>query len=103
MPEPYEHTCEDYNQQQHMTCSNHLCGPVDGTGESLSIPLRPVFASWLAGGPYRRPLVILRGADQDPAEIIGRPPKVATATSSVAQTPGPPRTLHHPHSPHRPD
>ena len=41
---------------------------------ALSIPLRPVFASWLA--PHDRPLIILRGADQDPAEIAWQATKI---------------------------
>ena len=38
---------------------------------SLSIPLRPAFASWLGWlAPHDRPLVVIRNADQDPAEIL---------------------------------
>ena len=44
---------------------------------SLSIPLRPVFATWLGWlVPADRPLVIVRNADQDPAEIVWQARKV---------------------------
>lgn len=44
---------------------------------ALSIPLRPVFASWLGWlAPHDRPLVILRAADQDPAEIAWQATKI---------------------------
>ena len=37
---------------------------------AVSIPLRPVFATWLGWlAPADRPLVIVRDPDQDPAEI----------------------------------
>ena len=36
----------------------------------ISIPLRPVFATWLGWlAPADRPIVIVRDPDQDPAEI----------------------------------
>ncbi|MCR3750468.1 MBL fold metallo-hydrolase [Lentzea californiensis] len=44
---------------------------------ALSIPLRPVFASWLGWlAPHNRPLVVVRGADQDPAEIAWQAAKI---------------------------
>lgn len=44
---------------------------------SLSIPLRPVFSSWLGWlAPHDRPLVILRGCGQDPAEIAWQAVKI---------------------------
>lgn len=44
---------------------------------ALSIPLRPAFASWLGWlAPPDRPLVILRGAGQDPAEIAWQATKI---------------------------
>ncbi|NKE55470.1 MBL fold metallo-hydrolase [Lentzea sp. PSKA42] len=44
---------------------------------ALSIPLRPVFASWLGWlAPHDRPLVVVRGADQDPAEIAWQAAKI---------------------------
>ena len=44
---------------------------------SLSIPLRPVFASWLGWlAPPDRPLVILRGAEQDPGEVAWQAAKI---------------------------
>jgi len=44
---------------------------------SVSIPLRPVFATWLGWlVPADRPLVIVRNADQDPAEIVWQARKV---------------------------
>jgi hydroxyacylglutathione hydrolase len=44
---------------------------------SLSIPLRPVFASWLGWlAPHDRPLIILRQPDQDPAEIAWQATKI---------------------------
>jgi len=44
---------------------------------ALSIPLRPVFASWLGWlAPHDRPLIILRAADQDPAEIAWQATKI---------------------------
>jgi hydroxyacylglutathione hydrolase len=44
---------------------------------SLSIPLRPVFASWLGWlAPHDRPLIILRQPDQDPAEIAWQAAKI---------------------------
>lgn len=43
----------------------------------LSIPLRPVFASWLGWlAPPDRPLIMLRDADQDPAEIAWQAVKI---------------------------
>ncbi|WP_291414878.1 MBL fold metallo-hydrolase [Actinophytocola sp.] len=45
--------------------------------DSLSIPLRPVFASWLGWlAPHDTPLVILRNTDQDPAEIAWQAAKI---------------------------
>ena len=44
---------------------------------ALSIPLRPVFASWLGWlAPHDRPLIVVRGADQDPAEIAWQAAKI---------------------------
>jgi hydroxyacylglutathione hydrolase len=44
---------------------------------ALSIPLRPVFASWLGWlAPHDRPLVVVRGAGQDPAEIAWQAAKI---------------------------
>ena len=44
---------------------------------SVSIPLRPVFASWLGWLlDADKPLVVVRNADQDPAEIIWQARKV---------------------------
>lgn len=44
---------------------------------ALSIPFRPVFASWLGWlAPPDRPLIILRGAEQDPAEIAWQATKI---------------------------
>jgi hydroxyacylglutathione hydrolase len=44
---------------------------------ALSIPLRPVFASWLGWlAPHDRPLIILRGAGQDVAEIAWQATKI---------------------------
>jgi len=44
---------------------------------SVSIPLRPVFATWLGWlVPEDTPLVVVRNADQDPAEIIWQARKV---------------------------
>jgi rhodanese-related sulfurtransferase/glyoxylase-like metal-dependent hydrolase (beta-lactamase superfamily II) len=44
---------------------------------SVSIPLRPVFATWLGWLlPAGRPLVVVRNADQDPAEILWQARKV---------------------------
>jgi rhodanese-related sulfurtransferase len=44
---------------------------------ALSIPLRPVFASWLGWlAPHDRPLVVVRAADQDPAEIAWQATKI---------------------------
>jgi hydroxyacylglutathione hydrolase len=45
--------------------------------DALSIPLRPVFATWLGWlAPSDRPLVILRDEDQDPDEIVWQAAKV---------------------------
>ncbi|MQA82037.1 MAG: MBL fold metallo-hydrolase [Streptosporangiales bacterium] len=50
---------------------------------ALSIPLRPVFASWLGWlAPPTRPLVILRGPDQDPAEIAWQAAKIGYTNPS---------------------
>jgi len=50
--------------------SGHLPG-------SVSIPLRPAFATWLGWlVPAERPLVIVRETDQDPAEILWQARKV---------------------------
>jgi len=44
---------------------------------ALSIPLRPVFASWLGWlAPHDRPLVVLREANQDPDEIAWQAAKI---------------------------
>ena len=44
---------------------------------ALSIPLRPVFATWLGWlVPEARQLVIVRDADQDPAEILWQARKI---------------------------
>lgn len=44
---------------------------------ALSIPLRPVFASWLGWlAPHDRPLVVVRGVGQDPAEIAWQAAKI---------------------------
>lgn len=44
---------------------------------ALSIPLRPVFASWLGWlAPHDRPLVVLRAEDQDPDEIVWQAAKI---------------------------
>jgi hydroxyacylglutathione hydrolase len=56
--------------------------PVDRFGPShipgaISIPLRPVFASWLGWlAPADRPLIIVRDHDQDPAEIAWQAAKI---------------------------
>lgn len=44
---------------------------------SLSIPLRPVFASWLGWlADPERPLIVVRGDEQDPAEIAWQATKI---------------------------
>lgn len=44
---------------------------------SLSIPLRPVFATWLGWlVPAETPLLIVRGPDQDPYEVVGQAIKI---------------------------
>ncbi|UQS25516.1 MBL fold metallo-hydrolase [Amycolatopsis thermalba] len=44
---------------------------------ALSNPLRPAFASWLGWlVPSGRPIVVVRGADQDPAEIAWQAVKI---------------------------
>ncbi|WP_435061730.1 MBL fold metallo-hydrolase [Amycolatopsis thermoflava] len=44
---------------------------------ALSIPLRPAFASWLGWlVPADRPIVVVRGGDQDPAEIAWQAVKI---------------------------
>ncbi|MDQ4084422.1 MAG: MBL fold metallo-hydrolase [Actinomycetota bacterium] len=44
---------------------------------SLSIPLRPAFATWLGWVvPADRPIVLLRGAGQDPAEVAWQAAKI---------------------------
>ena len=44
---------------------------------SVSIPLRPVFATWLGWlVPAGKPLVIVRNTDQDPAEIVWQARKI---------------------------
>lgn len=44
---------------------------------AISIPLRPVFASWLGWiAPDDRPLIIVRDKDQDPAEIAWQAAKI---------------------------
>lgn len=45
--------------------------------EALSIPLRPAFGSWLGWiAPDDRPLIIVRDADQDPADVAAPASKV---------------------------
>ena len=47
---------------------------------ALSIPLRPVFASWLGWlAPHDQPLVILRNPDQDAQEILWQAAKIGYA------------------------
>jgi hydroxyacylglutathione hydrolase len=49
----------------------------DHVREAISIPLRPVFASWLGWlAPADRPLIIVRDPDQDPAEIAWQAAKI---------------------------
>jgi len=44
---------------------------------AISIPLRPVFASWLGWlAPSDRPLIIVRDRDQDPSEIAWQAAKI---------------------------
>ncbi|AYY14589.1 MBL fold metallo-hydrolase [Actinobacteria bacterium YIM 96077] len=44
---------------------------------AVSIPLRPAFVSWLGWlASHERPLVVVRGADQDPAEIAWQAAKI---------------------------
>ena len=44
---------------------------------ALSIPLRPVFATWLGWlAPHDRPLVVVRDDDQDPEEIVWQAAKI---------------------------
>jgi rhodanese-related sulfurtransferase len=44
---------------------------------SVSIPLRPVFATWLGWLlPTARPLIVVRNADQDPGEILWQARKI---------------------------
>ncbi|OLT43769.1 hydrolase [Saccharomonospora sp. CUA-673] len=44
---------------------------------AVSIPLRPVFASWLGWlAPHDQPLIIVRRPDQDPAEIAWQAAKI---------------------------
>ena len=44
---------------------------------AISIPLRPVFATWLGWlAPADRPLIIVRDPDQDPAEIAWQAAKI---------------------------
>jgi hydroxyacylglutathione hydrolase len=44
---------------------------------ALSIPLRPVFASWLGWlAPHDRPLVVLRESDQDLEEVVWQAAKI---------------------------
>jgi rhodanese-related sulfurtransferase len=44
---------------------------------AVSIPLRPVFATWLGWlAPPDRPLIIVRGGDQDPVEIAWQAVKI---------------------------
>jgi hydroxyacylglutathione hydrolase len=46
-------------------------------GGAISIPLRPVFASWLGWlAPTDRPLIIVRDPEQDPAEIAWQTLKI---------------------------
>ena len=44
---------------------------------SVSIPLRPVFATWLGWlVPAGKPLLVVRNADQDPAEVLWQARKI---------------------------
>jgi hydroxyacylglutathione hydrolase len=44
---------------------------------SVSIPLRPVFATWLGWLlPVAKPLIVVRNVDQDPAEILWQARKI---------------------------
>jgi hydroxyacylglutathione hydrolase len=44
---------------------------------SVSVPLRPVFATWLGWLlPAAKPLIVVRNADQDPAEILWQARKI---------------------------
>lgn len=44
---------------------------------SISIPLRPVFATWLGWLlPATKPLIIVRNADQDPGEVLWQARKI---------------------------
>ena len=53
---------------------SHAAGHPAG---ALSIPLRPVFASWLGWlAPHDQPLVILRDPDQDAQEILWQAAKI---------------------------
>ncbi len=60
--------------------------PVDRFGAShipgaISIPLRPVFASWLGWlAPADQPLIIVRDHDQDPTEIAWQAAKIGYDT-----------------------
>jgi rhodanese-related sulfurtransferase/glyoxylase-like metal-dependent hydrolase (beta-lactamase superfamily II) len=56
---------------------------------SLSIPLRPVFASWLGWlAPPCRPLLFVRDRDQDPAEIAWQATKIGYTTLAGELTGG---------------
>jgi rhodanese-related sulfurtransferase/glyoxylase-like metal-dependent hydrolase (beta-lactamase superfamily II) len=56
---------------------------------ALSIPLRPVFASWLGWlAPHDRPLVVVRDPDQDPAEIAWQAAKIGYTTVAGELTGG---------------
>ena len=54
--------------------SDFAAGHVPG---SVSIPLRPAFATWLGWVvPHDRPLVVVRAADQDPEELAWQAAKI---------------------------
>ena len=54
--------------------ANFAAGHLPG---SLSIPLRPVFATWLGWlVDPDQPLLIVRGPDQDPEEVVGQAIKI---------------------------
>ncbi|MGH3520753.1 MAG: MBL fold metallo-hydrolase [Haloechinothrix sp.] len=56
---------------------------------ALSIPLRPVFASWLGWlVPPGQPVIIVRGSDKDPAEIAWQAAKIGYDTALVGELTG---------------
>jgi hydroxyacylglutathione hydrolase len=57
---------------------DYAAGHIPG---SLSIPLRPAFATWLGWlAPHDRPLIVLRGRDQDPGDVFWQAAKVGYDT-----------------------